>query len=197
MSSAALNLVVSHEGLGLARYMEIEYSIPYSLNVPVGLWGMRQLFKVLGEIPGLPQSLTSQERYAPTRKPQSGQSAVVIGEPLFASCMAACLLNDFGLNYVKTASLIKMDRRMEKVYQEKSLSHVHLFEDKEALARWIEIIRPDIIVGDPLYQRLLGPGSAQYVSIPQVGLSGSIYTGMDYEYIGKRGYDYLASFIAG
>jgi len=53
MSSAALNIVVSHEGLGLAQYMHREYSIPYVMNVPAGLWGMRRLFHALEETLGI------------------------------------------------------------------------------------------------------------------------------------------------
>ena len=195
MSSAALNLVVSHEGVGLAQYMQKEYLIPYVMNVPVGLWGMQQLFQVLAEIVDIPQSYASKKRYAPTGRAQPGQRAVVIGEPLFASCMASCLHNDFGLDYVETTSLMKMDRRMQKVYQEEALSGVHLFECEEALVQWIDRIQPNIIVGDPLYQRLLCEGSTQYVPIPHVGLSGPMYAGAQYAFIGRRGYDYLASFI--
>ena len=84
---------------------------------------------------------------------------------------------------------------MQKVYQEEALSGVHLFECEEALVQWIDRIQPNIIVGDPLYQRLLCEGSTQYVPIPHVGLSGPMYAGAQYAFIGKRGYDYLASFI--
>ncbi|TGE38097.1 hypothetical protein E4K67_08910 [Desulfosporosinus fructosivorans] len=195
MSSAALNLVVSHEGVGFAQYMQKEYEMPYVMNVPVGLWGMQQLFKDLAEIIDIPLGYASKHRYAPTSKAKSGQRAVVIGEPLFASCMASCLRNDFGLDYVKPTSLMKMDRRMKKVYLEKALSDVHLFEGEEALAEWLNRIQPDIIVGDPLYQSLLGKGSVRYVPIPHVGLSGPMYSGEDYAFIGRSGYDYLASFI--
>ncbi|GAB6155853.1 hypothetical protein JCM17380_46040 [Desulfosporosinus burensis] len=195
MSSAALNLVVSHEGVGLAQDMQKEYSIPYVMNVPVGLWGMQRLFQVLAEIVDTSPSYASKQRYVPTSRAKPGQRAVVIGEPLFASCLASCLRNDFGLDYVEPISLMKMDRRMKTVYLEKALSDVHLFEGEEALAQWMDRIQPDIIVGDPLYQRLLGGGSTQFVPIPHVGLSGPLYAGAQYEFIGRRGYDYLASFI--
>jgi len=195
MSSAGLNLVVSHEGVGLAQYMQKEYSIPYVMNLPVGLWGMQRLFQVLAEIVDIPRSNASKQRYAPTGRAQPRQRAVVIGEPLFASCMASCLHNDFGLDYVEPTSLMKMDRRMKKVYQEETLFGVHLFEGEEALGEWIDRIQPDIIVGDPLYQGLLGEGSTRYVPIPHVGLSGRMYAGAEYSYIGRGGYDYLASFI--
>lgn len=195
MSSAALNLVVSHEGLGLAQYMQKEYSIPYVMSVPVGLWGMQRLFQVLAEIVDIPMDYTNKQRYAPKGTAQPEQRAVVIGEPLFASCIASCLHNDFGLDYVEPTSLMKMDRRMKKVYQEEALSGVQLFEGEEALAQWIDRIQPDIIVGDPLYQRLLGESGTQYVPIPHVGLSGPLYASAHYEFIGRRGYDYLASFI--
>lgn len=194
-SSAALNIVVSHEGVGLAQYMQKEYSIPYVMNVPVGLWGMQRLFGVLAEIVDISPRYASKQRYVPTSRVQLGQRAVVIGEPLFASCLASCLRNDFGFDYVEPTSLMKMDRRMEKVYLEKALSDVHLFEGEEALVQWMDRIQPDIIIGDPLYQRLLGKGCTQYVPMPHVGLSGPMYADAPYEFIGKRGYDYLTSFI--
>lgn len=195
MSSAALNLVVSHEGVGLAQYMQKEYSIPYVMNVPVGLWGMQRLFQVLAEIVDISRSYASKQRYASTSSAKPGQRAVVIGEPLFASCLASCLRNDFGIDYVESISMMKMDRRMKQVYLEKALADVHLFEGEEGLAKWMDEVQPDIIVGDPLYQRLLGKGSTQYVSMPHVGLSGSLYADAQYAFIGRRGYDYLAGYI--
>ncbi|SDG29781.1 nitrogenase component 1 [Desulfosporosinus hippei] len=195
MSSAALNLVVSHEGVGLAQYMQKEYSIPYVLNVPVGLSGMQQLFQVLAEIVDISPSYASKQRYALTSRASLGQRAVVIGEPLFASCLASCLRKDFGIDYVESISLMKMDRRMKQVYLEKALSDVHLFESEEGLARWMDKLQPDIIVGDPLYQRLLSKGCTQYVPMPHVGLSGPLYADAQYEFIGRRGYDYLAGYI--
>lgn len=195
MPSAAFNLVVSHEGLGLAQYMQKEFSIPYSMNVPVGLWGMQQLFQVLAERVDIHQSYAAKKRYTLTGRAQPGQRAVVIGEPLFASCMAACLHNDFGFDHVETTSFMKIDRRMQKVYQEEALSYVHMFEGEEELAQWIDKIQPNIIVGDPLYQILTCEGSTQFVPIPHVGLSGPLYADAHYEFIGRRGYDYLASLI--
>ena len=197
MSSAALNLVVAHEGVGLARYMQKEYAIPYVMNVPVGLWGMQRLFQNITDIVGIPLNPGSKQWFASTGRIQSGQRVVVIGEPLFASCMASCLQNDFGLDYVETASLMKRDRGMREVYQEEVLSKVHLLESEDALVQWIDRIQPQIIVGDPLYQSLLGGCNSRFLPIPHVGLSGPIYANTHYEFIGSKGYNYLAGFIGG
>lgn len=194
MSSAALNIVVSHEGAGLAQYMHREYSIPYVMNVPAGLWGMRRLFHALEGMLGIPSSAV-EGRYALVGKAQPGQRAVVIGEPLFASCMATCLQNDFGFDHVEPAALMKADRRMKRVYQEEALSGVRFFECEETLTQWLDGMQTDVIVGDPLYQGLVRRCNVQYVPIPHVGLSGVVYAGANYEFIGKGGYDFLSRFI--
>jgi len=195
MSSSALNLVVSHKGVGFARYMQNKYSIPYVMHVPVGLWGMQRLFQILAELVGVSLKDVSNQLYPPTGRQQSGLRAAVIGEPLFASCMESCLCSDFGLDYVKPASLLKKDRPMKKSYLEKALSNVYLFDSEEALVGWIDRIQPDIIIGDPAYQKLLSQGSIQYLPIPHAGLSGPMYADAHYAFIGKRGYDFLASFL--
>lgn len=178
MTSAALNLVMSYEGLGLAQYMKRDYAIPFVMHVPVGLWGMRQLIKVLAEIAGDPQILTLQRQYVPNRIPQSEQKVVVIGEPLLVSSIGYCLRHDFGMSEVKSGSLIK-NLRGNKLYKEKVFSNILLFDNENVMAQWIDRVQPDIIVGDPSIQRLLGFGN----------------DGGPYEFIGKRGYDYLANLI--
>jgi len=195
MSSAALNIVVSHEGAGLAQYMQKEYSIPYVMTVPVGLWGMRRLFHALEETLEFTMSCSVKGQYAPAGKAQPGRRAVVIGEPLFASCMAACLQNDFGFDRVEPAALMKADRRMKKIYQEEALSGVRFFECEETLTQWLDGMPADVIVGDPLYQGLVRRCNVQYVPIPHVGLSGVVNAGANYEFIGKAGYDFLSRFI--
>lgn len=195
MASAALNIVVSHEGTGLAQYMQREYSIPYVMNVPVGLWGMRRLLQALKEVLAIPLSSAVEEPYVPREKVQSGRRAVVIGEPLFAACLADCLRYDFGFAQVEPVALIKSDRRMKRVYREESLLDVKLFEDEDTLAQWTDQIPADVIVGDPLYKRLLSGCNAQYIPIPHIGLSGVIHTAMNYEFIGVGGHDYLSRFI--
>ena len=195
MSAAALNIVVSHEGAGLAQYMEQEYEIPYVLHVPIGMWGMRRLFKTLEAVTDISLGHTSRNQYAQTGKALSARRTVVIGEPLFASCMAACLQNDFGLASVEPVSLIKIGRRMKSVYQEESLSGVRFFTCEHSLAQWLEERQPDIVIGDPLYQTLVRQKNIQYVPLPHVGLSGSMHADLNYEFIGKKGYDYLAGFI--
>lgn len=178
MTSASLNLVLSHEGLGLAQYMEREYAIPFLMHVPVGLWGMRRLIKVLAEITNDPLIWARQKLYNLNGRSQSEQKAVVLGEPLLASCIAACLRHDFGIKLVKTASLLKNVRK-SSIYQEKTFSNVILLENENALGQWIDRVQPDIMIGDPTYQRLLGP----------------VNDGMHCKFIGKQGHDYLASLI--
>lgn len=178
MTSAALNLVLSHEGLGLAQYMEREYGIPFLMHVPVGLWGMRRLIKVLAEITNDPLIWARQKQYNLTSRPQSEQKAVVLGEPLLASCIAACLRHDFGIKRVKTASLLKSVRK-SSIYQEKGFANIILLENESALGQWLDRVQPDIMIGDSTYQRLLAPVNGE----------------MHCRFIGKQGYDYLASLI--
>ena len=195
MSAAALNIVVSHEGAGLAQYMQQEYAIPYVLHVPIGMWGMRQLFNTLEAVTDISFGRKGQNQYAQTSKALSARRTVVIGEPLFASCMAACLQNDFGLTSVEPVSLIKKDRRMKNVYQEEPLSGVRFFTCEHSVAQWLEEIQPEIVIGDPLFQTLVHQKNIQYIPLPHVGLSGSMYADFNYEFIGKKGYDYFARFI--
>ena len=156
---------------------------------------MRRLFNTLEAVTDIPFGCKGQNQYAQTGKALSARRTVVIGEPLFASCMAACLQNDFGLTSVEPVSLIKNDRRMKNVYQEESLSGVRFFTCEHSLAQWLAEIQPDIVIGDPLFQTLVHQKNIQYIPLPHAGLSGSIHADFNYEFIGKKGYDYLAGFI--
>lgn len=192
LSAAALNIVVSHEGAGLAQYMQREYAIPYVLHVPIGIWGMQRLFTILEEKLDIP---LGQKQYGQIGKTLPECRTVVIGEPLFAACMAACLQNDFGLASVEPASLLKADRQMRGIYQEEALSGVRFFTCEHALAAWLEEREPVIVIGDPMLQTLVRQKNIQYVPLPHVGLSGPIHADLNYAFIGKKGYEYVARYI--
>lgn len=195
LTAAALNIVVSHEGAGLAQYMQQEYAIPYVLHMPVGRWGMRRLFTILEEKLDIPFGRTSREQYAKTDRTLSERRTVVIGEPLFAACMGACLQNDFGHAFVEPVSLIKTDRQMRGTYQEEALSGVRFFACEHALAAWLEESEPEIVIGDPMLQTLVRHKKFQYVPLPHIGLSGAVHADLNYAFIGKKGYEYLAGYL--
>jgi nitrogenase molybdenum-iron protein alpha/beta subunit len=192
MTSAALNIVVSHEGIGLAQFMQKEYNIPYVANVPIGLRGMQLLFQTLETVMGVCLDGTGQSLMK--AKELSSQRAVVIAEPLFAVSLASCMKHDFGIDCA-AASLMKFNKRMKLIYQDKVLEGLHFFAAEDELAKWVGEIKPDIVVGDPLYQELLQKLDVEYVPIPHVGLSGALYASSDYHFVGKKGYDFLSTFI--
>ena len=189
LSAASLNIVLTHESIGLAQYMEKNFDIPYIAGLPIGRSGLMNLLEKIGNEFGrtfrIPAKSSSEEKY------QNIKKALVIGEPLFASSLAQCLKEDFGLERVIPISAQEQERKLKKSYNDSSLDEVQYISEEIKLKEFVENFRPDAIFGDPMYKKFLPMKESQYIEIPHVGLSGRLYKDMPVAFVGEHGYNWI------
>ena len=184
-SGAALNWVVSSEGLPLAMYMEQNFGTPMLCGIPVGKYAMLHWRKRVNELTGrddeeiaLPQPAT----------PCGKQPRIVlIGEPMLTLSLADSLRNDLGL--CRTERFVydphgKLRRLYEKDYPE-----ISYFANEEGLK---DILADaDVLVGDPLYRESVPAFNGLMIYIPDPLISGMRFAELPYAIFGKKGGMYL------
>lgn len=198
-SKAELNLVLSPEGLGLAEYLEKEFEIPFILQIPIGLSEMQNLIHLLEKKLGIAIEDSIKEKYkldeSVTHFIGSNNKVLVIGEPLFSIAISKCLEKDFGVKQITLVSQINNQGKERQVYGSNIFSQINFLADEEDVRKCL--IEADIVIADPLYENLLmKEGRSQsFIPFPYVALSGREFANMNYEYIGRGGFDYIKRMI--
>ena len=194
-AKAELNIVISEAGINSALYMKEYLHISYIIINPIGCNGMQKLFKYTQSIFEFSIDENIKDRYtkeSPIRE-ASGE-AVVIGESVFASAMAECLANDYGIKNVRVICNLPKENRLKDIYNCAELKNIEFIDDENKIEKILNSDEVEIIVGDPLFKRLLNKNKV-FIDIPHIGLSGCIYKNINYEYIGKGGDDYIKQYI--
>ena len=187
-TSAELNLVLSYEGLALAKYMEKEFSIPYVIINVVSKYGIENTENILKRFfYKIDNSFEKLEK----RDKLDDRKVMIIASPFMAINIAASLRKDFSLANILALSLIKENRKFKKIEYLKFLNIVNTEED---LKEKIKEYKPDILISDPVYKNLINDGLT-FIPLLHYGYSTRLYLELDYEYCGKKAYDYFKQFI--
>lgn len=187
-TSAELNLVLSYEGLALAKYMEKEFSIPYVIINVVSKYGIENTENILKRFfYKIDNSFEKLEK----RDKLDDRKVMIIASPFMAINIAASLRKDFSLANILALSLIKESRKFKKIEYLKFLNIVNTEED---LKEKIKEYKPDILISDPVYKNLINDGIT-FIPLLHYGYSTRLYLELDYEYCGKKAYDYFKQFI--
>ena len=187
-TSAELNLVLSYEGLALAKYMEKEFSIPYVIINVVSKYGIENTENILKRFfYKIDNSFEKLEK----RDKLDDRKVMIIASPFMAINIAASLRKDFSLANILALSLIKESRKFKKIEYLKFLNIVNTEED---LKEKIKEYKPDILISDPVYKNLINDGLT-FIPLLHYGYSTRLYLELDYEYCGKKAYDYFKQFI--
>lgn len=187
-TSAELNLVLSYEGLALAKYMEKEFSIPYVIINVVSKYGIENTENILKRFfYKIDNSFEKLEK----RDKLDDRKVMIIASPFMAINIAASLRKDFSLTNILALSLIKESRKFKKIEYLKFLNIVNTEED---LKEKIKEYKPDILISDPVYKNLINDGLT-FIPLLHYGYSTRLYLELDYEYCGKKAYDYFKQFI--
>ena len=103
-TSAELNLVLSYEGIALAKYMEKEFSIPYVIINVVSKYGIENTENILKnyfyKIDNSFEKLEKKDKL-------DDRKVMIIASPFMAINIAASLRKDFSLANILALSLIK------------------------------------------------------------------------------------------
>lgn len=187
-TSAELNLVLSYEGLALAKYMEKEFSIPYVIINVVSKYGIENTKNILKrffyKIDNSFEKLEKKDKL-------DDRKVMIIASPFMAINIADSLRKDFSFDNILALSLIKESRKFKKI---EYLEFLNIVNTEDDLKEKIKECKPDILISDPVYKNLINDG-VTFIPLLHYGYSTRLYLELDYEYCGKKAYEYFKKFI--
>lgn len=187
-TSAELNLVLSYEGLALAKYMEKEFSIPYVIINVVSKYGIENTENILKRFfYKIDNSFEKLEK----RDKLDDRKVMIIASPYMAINIADSLRKDFSFDNILALSLIKESRKFKKI---EYLEFLNIVNTEDDLKEKIKEYKPDILISDPVYKNLINDGLT-FIPLLHYGYSTRLYLELDYEYCGKKAYEYFKKFI--
>ncbi|WP_405351673.1 nitrogenase component 1 [Fusobacterium animalis] len=187
-TSAELNLVLSYEGLALAKYMEKEFSIPYVIINVVSKYGIENTENILKRFfYKIDNSFEKLEK----RDKLDDRKVIIIASPFMAINIADSLRKDFSFDNILALSLIKESRKFKKI---EYLEFLNIVNTEDDLKEKIKEYKPDILISDPVYKNLINDGLT-FIPLLHYGYSTRLYLELDYEYCGKKAYEYFKKFI--
>lgn len=187
-TSAELNLVLSYEGLALAKYMEKGFSIPYVIINVVSKYGIENTENILKRFfYKIDNSFEKLEK----RDKLDDRKVMIIASPFMAINIAASLRKDFSFDNILALSLIKESRKFKKI---EYLEFLNIVNTEDDLKEKIKEYKPDILISDPVYKNLINDGLT-FIPLLHYGYSTRLYLELDYEYCGKKAYEYFKKFI--
>ncbi|WP_291565184.1 MULTISPECIES: nitrogenase component 1 [unclassified Clostridium] len=197
LSKAKINIVISLEGLKLAKYMKEKFNIPYILELPVGVTGMRNYIDVLEEF-NISIDKDIRLRYSNINIDNNyklvDKKIFIVGEPFIATAIKKCLKEDFTINNISILSTIKKGTNSERFYVNNGYSEVEFFEEEKKILE--QINSADIIIADPIFQNFIpSQNKVKFIPLPYFGLSGREFSHTDYEYIGEKGFNYFKKYL--
>ena len=187
-TSAELNLVLSYEGLALAKYMEKEFSIPYVIINVVSKYGIENTENILKRF--FYKIDNSFEKLEKSGK-LDDRKVMIIASPFMAINIADSLRKDFSFDNILALSLIKESRKFKKI---EYLEFLNIVNTEDNLKEKIKEYKPDILISDPVYKNLINDG-VTFIPLLHYGYSTRLYLELDYEYCGKKAYEYFKKFI--
>ena len=187
-TSAELNLVLSYEGLALAKYMEKEFSIPYIIINVVSKYGIENIENILKNyFYKTNNSFENLEK----RDKLDNRKVMIIASPFMGINIAKSLREDFSLTNILALSFIKESRKFKKV---EYLDFLNIVNTEDDLKEKIKEYKPDILISDPVYKNLVNEGIT-FIPLLHYGYSTRLYLELGYEYCGKKAYEYFKKFI--
>lgn len=195
-AEAQLNLVISEEGSNLAQELKEKYAIPFLTVLPVGITEMFYLLSALEQAldVSFPAKAKVERERSKYRRDLYQKKVLIIGEPFFSLALRNCLEKDFGMEKICLLSLLKKDDKTEAIFSKPKYAQVCFLKSEEEIkesAAWA-----DVIIADPILQRMLPEGPDRiFIPMPYCGLSGGKFSGLDYDYIGIEGFDYLNKYL--
>ena len=187
-TSAELNLVLSYEGLALAKYMEKEFSIPYVIINVVSKYGIENTENILKRF--FYKIDNSFEKLEKSGK-LDDRKVMIIASPFMAINIADSLRKDFSFDNILALSFIKESRKFKKI---EYLEFLNIVNTEDNLKEKIKEYKPDILISDPVYKNLINDG-VTFIPLLHYGYSTRLYLELDYEYCGKKAYEYFKKFI--
>lgn len=181
-AAGSLCWCVSPAGEALAGWLEETFGTPWFTHLPIGRSGMHRLWQLISEQGEAPVGIMKGERAAVAVVDVGDVPRIlIISEPLTGLGIQQCLAEDFSY----TGSTVAVHGLGGQ-----SIVHFQNPEEIEGL-----VCSADILIADPLYERLARSWGAQplFIAVPYPALSGNLYAKSPIDLIGEAGYQYFAS----
>jgi len=189
-TTADVNIVASSCGLELARYFEKENGIPYVIGIPTGTFVTNAFFASLDAAVRTNKTQTPLwQEETPLKKGNlntvDAQPAYVIGEAVWASCIARALQEDFAVQNIRVLCPTEADDILLKP----NGTHI-VYEDDYFDA----LKKSPLIIADPLY-KYAASKNTKFLSLPHEGYSGRIFRKDIPVIMGKNFDDWISQFL--
>ena len=168
--------------------MEKESSIPYVIINVVSKYGIENTENILKRFfYKIDNSFEKLEK----RDKLDDRKVMIIASPFMAINIADSLRKDFSFDNILALSLIKESRKFKKI---EYLEFLNIVNTEDDLKEKIKEYKPDILISDPVYKNLINDGLT-FIPLLHYGYSTRLYLELDYEYCGKKAYEYFKKFI--
>lgn len=187
-NKSKLNIVVSVSGLEIAEYMKEKYNIPYICDFPVGNNAIQRLCERIRE--KINRERKSM-RISSEKKNSIYKRILIINEQFQADGIRKCLLEDYAVEQVDCVSFFGWNLEMAQENDKKLLC-------EETLEAYIEENeRYDLIIGDPVFRKVVECKADCYLEMPHLAVSTVINMYDSYQIIGEYGtkfFDYILEY---
>jgi nitrogenase molybdenum-iron protein alpha/beta subunit len=197
-STADVNIVASSCGLELAQYFEKVYGTPYMVGIPTGHSVTGAFFASIDA--AFRTHCTQEPLWHEEALLKNGNAAdktidsypaYVIGEAVWASCMARALREDFMVPDVRVLCATESGHTVEDTEKLLGPYGKHIVDEDDYFA---ELKHSPLVLADPLYKYALSP-KTKFIPIPHEGYSGRIWRKDIPLVMGKQFDDFIKRFL--
>ena len=171
-AKAEVNVAISRFGFLIAKYMEETYGIPYLAGFPAGETVKKQWFEMLRTVCNSKQSVLFKVEREQEQIEKRKENLLIIGEQMISNGIRNALKLEFGYENIVVGSIYGMEKMLSKE------GDLDLKEEKK-IREAINLPQFEMIVGDPLMQRLLERGEKTFLPFAQYGVSSKL--GVEYQ----------------
>lgn len=164
---AEFNWVLESSGIPMAQWMQTEFKIPYFYGIPFGISGFNNWISALGELTGNNNFIQYKLKIPKKNIIHRKIYLLEYGkEDDFFNALGTMLQEDFNCEVIS----------------------IGLNNIKKS--NWTTV---QAVIGDPLLKPYLPApfNETRFIPVPFPALSGNLFWNDEYEYTGKKGYDYL------
>lgn len=187
-NQSKLNIVVAASGLEIAEYMKQKYNIPYICGFPVGNYGLKKWCEKINDAR---LNTTSNDEYITKKKNSVYKRILIIGEQFQGNGIRECLLADYNVESVDCVSFFGWNKNMAENDDKKLLC-------EESLENYLDEHRTyDLIIGDPVFKKVVEGKTKAYLSMPHMAVSTVINMYESFQIIGEYGtklFDYILEY---
>ena len=182
LKQGACNIVVSHAGVELAKYMEKRYGIPYVTGLPygekyAGIWieKLKELFvdSCLEE----DNAISNKTECESTVSLKTESSILIIGEQFQSDSIRKAIEAECGIN-CDVAGICGWSKEFAREQD-------RFLESEEEIEVLLNDEKYDLIIGDPLYKTLLH-SEKKYLEYPHYAVSSKLANEKAKSFIGKK-----------